>query len=126
MSAKILADKDVNAPMTEQPMGKDVKSMEYHRQVLQSKMAEEDSSNTYVSPSDNIMSPCTAKINTLRNKHASKFVSLLFLPALRSSTNMPFHRAKPKTLFAQASAKKLQSDNPFGAKPVPAKASFQL
>ncbi|KAF4995080.1 hypothetical protein FGRMN_5375 [Fusarium graminum] len=106
MSAKILTDKDVNAPMTEQPMGKDVKSMEYHRQVLQSKMAEEDSSNTYVSPSDNIMSPCTAKINTLRNKHASK--------------------AKPKTLFAQASAKKLQSDNPFGAKPVPAKASFQL
>jgi hypothetical protein len=42
MSAKVLADKDVNAPMTEQPMGKDVKSMEYHRQVLQSKMAEEE------------------------------------------------------------------------------------
>ncbi|CAJ0551985.1 hypothetical protein HG530_008872 [Fusarium avenaceum] len=106
MSAKVLADKDVNAPMTEQPMGKDVKSMEYHRQVLQSKMAEEDTANTYVSPSDNIMSPCSAKINTLRNKHASK--------------------AKPKTLFAQASAKKLQGDNPFGAKPAPAKASFQL
>lgn len=42
MSAKVLADKDVNAPMIEQPVNKDVKSMEYHRQVLQSKMAEEE------------------------------------------------------------------------------------
>jgi hypothetical protein len=42
MSAKVLADKDVNAPMIEQPATKDVKSMEYHRQVLQSKMAEEE------------------------------------------------------------------------------------
>ena len=41
MSAKVLADKDVNAPMTEQPTTKDVKSMEYHRQVRHSKMAEE-------------------------------------------------------------------------------------
>jgi hypothetical protein len=30
---------------------------------------------TYVSPSDNIMSPCTAKITALRNKHASKSVT---------------------------------------------------
>ncbi|KAI1043344.1 hypothetical protein LB505_002035 [Fusarium chuoi] len=77
MSAKVLADKDVNAPMIEQPVTKDVKSMEYHRQVLQSKMAEEET-------------------------------------------------AKPKSLFAQASAKKLQGDNPLGAKPAPAKAGFQL
>lgn len=104
MAAKVLADKDVNAAMTEQqqpaPNG-DVKSMEYHRQVLQSKMAQDetyveqqhgidhcrrrglivanrsrDRSNKYISPSDNIMSPCSAKINALRNKHASKFVFL--------------------------------------------------
>ncbi|RGP68618.1 spo12 [Fusarium longipes] len=105
MSAKILADKDVNAPMTEQPAVKDVKSMEYHRQAFQSKMADEDT-DKYVSPSDNIMSPCSQKINALRNKHASK--------------------AKPKSLFAQASAKKLQGDNPFGARPAPAKAALQL
>ncbi|KAF4464281.1 acyl- dehydrogenase [Fusarium albosuccineum] len=107
MSAKVLADKDVNAPMAaeQQAPGKEVKSMEYHRQVLQSKMAQEESTAKYISPSDNIMSPCTAKINALRNKHANK--------------------AKPKSLFAQASAKKLQSDNPFGAKPAPAKA-FEL
>ncbi|KAF5019710.1 hypothetical protein F66182_8279 [Fusarium sp. NRRL 66182] len=100
----VLGDKDVNAPMVEQPATKDVKSMEYHRQVFQSKMAEDDTTTKYVSPSDNIMSPCSQKINALRNKHASK--------------------AKPKSLFAQASAKKLQGDNPFGAKPAPAKATI--
>ncbi|KAJ6438309.1 spo12 family domain-containing protein [Purpureocillium lavendulum] len=120
---KVLSDKDVNAAMADhqshnqhqqqeyqpqqhQPQqhqqqqqgdGKDVKSMEYHRQVFQNKMTD-DKSDKYVSPSDNIMSPCTAKINALRNKHAAK--------------------VKPKSLFAQASAKKLASDNPFGARPV--------
>ncbi|KAH7264314.1 hypothetical protein FSOLCH5_010172 [Fusarium solani] len=103
MSTKVLADKDVNAAMMEQQAPvKEVKSMEYHRQMLQSKMAQEESTTQYVSPSDNIMSPCTAKINALRNKHASK--------------------AKPKSLFAQASAKKLKGDNPLGAKPAPTKA----
>lgn len=48
MSSKVLADKDANASMADQQVfGKDVKSMEYHRQVLQSKMAEDD---TYVQP----------------------------------------------------------------------------
>lgn len=45
-AAKILGDKDRNAHMAEQPLfkdvksveAKDVKSMEYHRQVLQSKV----------------------------------------------------------------------------------------
>ena len=93
MSYKVLANKDVNAAMAEQvPANKDVKSMEYHRQVFQSKMAQDetyayttcqhseerasltscDRTDKYISPSDNIMSPCTAKINALRNKHASK------------------------------------------------------
>ncbi|KAG8424577.1 hypothetical protein J3458_001354 [Metarhizium acridum] len=100
MSA-VLGDKDVNAAMDQQNAAKDVKSMEYHRQVFQSKMAAETyvllsspasargrlgpraaaasrladaafRTKQYVSPSDNIMSPCTAKINALRNKHASK------------------------------------------------------
>ncbi|CAM1508113.1 Fc.00g049610.m01.CDS01 [Cosmosporella sp. VM-42] len=108
MSQRVLfADKDPNAAMAEQiPAQKDVKSMEYHRQVLQSKMAQEESTDKYISPSDNIMSPCTAKINALRNKHASK--------------------VKPKSLFAQASSKKLQGDNSLGATPVPPKTTFQL
>jgi hypothetical protein len=104
MSAKVLGDKDVNAPLGGDQQqqqatagGKDVKSMEYHRQMFQSKVHEEyappphhlpasllhsvgrnsnnlarSSSKQYVSPSDNIMSPCTAKINALRNKQVSK------------------------------------------------------
>lgn len=50
MSNKVLSNKDVNATMTEQQTStKDVKSMEYHRQVFQSKIAEDDS---YVTRSD--------------------------------------------------------------------------
>lgn len=33
-------------------------------------------SKTYISPSDNIMSPCTAKLSALRNKQVGKYVSL--------------------------------------------------
>ncbi|GKT49151.1 uncharacterized protein ColSpa_09332 [Colletotrichum spaethianum] len=110
MSPNVLADKDVNAAVVvnDSQAAKDVKSMEYHRQVLQSKMAQEkydhkpqtrnaqskalnfdvlDRSKTYISPSDNIMSPCTAKLSALRNKQVGK--------------------VKPKSLFAQTSAKKL-------------------
>ncbi|KAI1776175.1 hypothetical protein F4818DRAFT_413286 [Hypoxylon cercidicola] len=157
-----LSDKDVNQLVQTQnavaankdgkPTGP--KSLEYHRQVLQSKLEEEkyganatnatinnptviatttatttsalstatytndaasrvqnnpqsrllanvdaagDRQNQqYISPSDNIMSPCTAKLNALKGRVAS--------------------RAKPKSLFAQTSAKKFDGENVFGAK----------
>ncbi|KAI0525302.1 hypothetical protein F5B22DRAFT_332716 [Xylaria bambusicola] len=54
------------------------------------------SAQQYISPSDNIMSPCTAKLNALKGRHAGK--------------------AKPKSLFAQASAKKFVGENVFGAR----------
>ena len=41
MSANVLGDKDINATMADQQQtagGKDVKSMEYHRQMFQSKV----------------------------------------------------------------------------------------
>ncbi|KAI0840135.1 hypothetical protein F5Y06DRAFT_248995 [Hypoxylon sp. FL0890] len=142
-----LSDKDVNAPVQTQDAAatkdgvKDGKltgaqSLEYHRQVLQSKMAEEKygtnaitKTNTtcitstdvapahaknpqrrvlanvgaanrrqqqYISPSDNIMSPCTAKLNAFKGRIAG--------------------RAKPKSLFAQTSAKKFDGQDVFGAK----------
>ena len=93
MSGNVLGQKDANAPIEQHTVagGKDVKNMEYHRQMLQSKIQEPcaslaliatvplltftSSQKDLVSPSDNIMSPCTAKINALRNKHASKSVS---------------------------------------------------
>ncbi|KOS21303.1 hypothetical protein ESCO_006722 [Escovopsis weberi] len=90
--------------MKEAKDGKDVRSMEYHRQVFRSKMAEEQS-RSYVSPSDNIMSPASAKISALRNKSALK--------------------AKPKSLFAQASAKKLNGDSPLGAAPLGTRPALQ-
>ena len=42
MSSNVLADRDVNAAAAQQPadVKPDVKSMEYHRQVLQSKLEE--------------------------------------------------------------------------------------
>ena len=59
----------------------------------------QNSPKQYVSPSDNIMSPCTAKLKALRTKQVSK--------------------AKPKSLFAQASARKMEggssNSSPFGA-----------
>ncbi|KAH6648842.1 hypothetical protein BKA67DRAFT_374394 [Truncatella angustata] len=102
MSGNVLSEKNINTHAVQQmdPMaanGKpDVKSMDYHRQVLQNKMEQDKNENNYVSPSDGIMSPCTAKLSAFRNKQVGK--------------------AKPKSLFAQASAKKLDGDNVLGAK----------
>lgn len=44
MSSKVLGDKDVNAPVAEAQKtsgDKDVKSMEYHRQMFQSKITDQ-------------------------------------------------------------------------------------
>ncbi|KAK4159028.1 hypothetical protein QBC43DRAFT_138083 [Cladorrhinum sp. PSN259] len=90
MSSNVLAAKDVNMSMTSDTNIKpDTMSMEYHRQVLQSKM-EQEAEKTYISPSDNIMSPCTAKLSAFRSKQVGK--------------------VKPKSLFAQASVKKLEGE----------------
>ncbi|KAI1804836.1 hypothetical protein F4811DRAFT_552521 [Daldinia bambusicola] len=145
-----LATKDVNASVQTQDAaamdnGKpsSAQTLEYHRQVLHSKMEEEkyganatttttnlDTSNSvtvtvtsvdaaiphnknpqycrlansditngrqqqYVSPSDNIMSPCTAKLSALKGRAVGK--------------------AKPKSLFAQTSAKKFEGKDIFGS-----------
>ncbi|KJF60500.1 Spo12 family protein [Coccidioides immitis RS] len=64
------------------------KSMEYHRQVLKEKLegGALKAPEYYVSPSDDIMSPCTKKICDLKGKK--------------------FKNAKPQVLFAKAIAKK--------------------
>ncbi|KAH8821607.1 hypothetical protein F5884DRAFT_827829 [Xylogone sp. PMI_703] len=100
MSSMVLGDRDVNASVSlssGQPVkdgAKEIKSMEYHRQMLQSKIEQAKENPTYVSPSDNIMSPCTAKLSAYRNKQVGK--------------------AKPKSLFAKTSAKSLGSGSMFG------------
>ncbi|KAK4179837.1 hypothetical protein QBC36DRAFT_321589 [Triangularia setosa] len=113
MSSNVLAAKDVNKSLptqdnnndnasssTDTCVKPDTMSMEYHRQVFQNKMQQEE--KTYISPSDNLMSPCTAKLSAFRSKQVGK--------------------VKPKSLFAQASSKKLDAEGSllFGNKPKPA------
>ena len=62
----------------------------------------------YVSPSDNIMSPCTAKLSAYRSKNFMKCAA----PRTQRSTcnaDRVRVRAKPQTLFAKASAKNMSS-----------------
>ncbi|KAM0804680.1 hypothetical protein BDR22DRAFT_885359 [Usnea florida] len=47
-------------------------SMEYHRQVLQNRLEEDKAQRNYVSPSDTIMSPCTAKLSAYKSKQFGK------------------------------------------------------
>ncbi|EGS21025.1 uncharacterized protein CTHT_0028650 [Thermochaetoides thermophila DSM 1495] len=114
MSGNVLAPRDANTAIpapTDAEMATNTKpnimSMEYHRQVFQSKMKEATENKTYISPSDNIMSPCTAKLSAFRSKQVGK--------------------VKPKSLFAQASAKSLQAsangEDVFGSKPAVPKAN---
>lgn len=126
-NASALAAKDNNVPMatasTTDGQQQKERDLEYHRQVLKSKM-EAQQAGSYVSPSDEIMSPCTAKLNALRNKQVGKYVSpVSFLPSGRqeiSANSNRFRRVKPKSLFAQASSKRLQGQqSPFGSKATP-------
>lgn len=50
------------------------------------------SGNNYVSPSDEIMSPCTAKLNALRNKQVGKYVPSPVAPKI-SSRLLTFSRS---------------------------------
>ncbi|EAU30515.1 conserved hypothetical protein [Aspergillus terreus NIH2624] len=76
-------------------------SMEYHRQVLQGKLENGDKQQaSYVSPSDDIMSPCSKKLSDLKGKRFK-------------------NAGKPQSLFAklgkknfeQSSAEHLQQTN---------------
>jgi len=101
MSSNVLVDRDINAAAPQQSANAkgDVKSMEYHRQVLQSKLDENQGKQLYISPSDNIMSPCTAKLSAYRNKQVGK--------------------AKPKSLFAKTSAKNLGAGSSMFGEQIP-------
>ncbi|ORY00320.1 hypothetical protein BCR34DRAFT_618649 [Clohesyomyces aquaticus] len=92
MSSKVLADRDANAQSkpTPSPEKQKPKSMEYHRQVLESRMKDGQNQQTYVSPSDEIQSPATKKLSAFRNKHINK-------------------KAKPQTLFKKTSTKNFET-----------------
>ncbi|MCJ1303574.1 hypothetical protein MMC08_006384 [Hypocenomyce scalaris] len=100
MSSNVLSFRDANtsAPSLQKSTeAKKPKSMEYHRQVLQSRLEEEKAQQTYISPSDTIMSPCTAKLSAYKSKH--------------------FMKAKPQSLFSKTSSKNIAASSakdPFG------------
>lgn len=74
------------------------------------------------------MSPCTAKLSAFRSKQVGKYVITCSYhgpnPHHRELTVISY-RVKPKSLFAQASAKKLGADGSsnggtlFASKPAP-------
>ncbi|MCJ1339378.1 hypothetical protein MMC09_004667 [Bachmanniomyces sp. S44760] len=100
MASNVLASRDINtsAPAATNPDRKAAatindkapKSMDYHRQVLASRLEEDKAKPTYISPSDTIMSPCTKKLSAYKNKH--------------------FMKAKPQSLFAKTSSKNLPKE----------------
>ncbi|CCU79723.1 unnamed protein product [Blumeria hordei] len=104
MSSSVLKDRDTNAPAVQAP-GKvdadnkpesksDAKIMGFQHQAPRSLFGENISRTTYTSPSDTIMSPCTAKLSAYRGKQAGKI--------------------KPKSLFARNPAGVAPPGNLFG------------
>ncbi|KAF1915699.1 hypothetical protein BDU57DRAFT_518799 [Ampelomyces quisqualis] len=91
MPSNVLGVRDNNVQIKQTPSPKKDKpqSMEYHRQVLQSRM-KNDHPQQYVSPSDEIMSPATQKLQAFKTKHAMK-------------------KSKPQTLFKKTSSKNFLS-----------------
>ncbi|KAJ5191684.1 Spo12 [Penicillium cinerascens] len=69
-----LADRDTNTHLAntntdKSDMKADLSSMECHRQTLQGKLDNDEKQPTaYVSPSDELMSPCTKKLSDIKGK----------------------------------------------------------
>ncbi|KAF9890949.1 hypothetical protein FE257_005206 [Aspergillus nanangensis] len=79
-----------------------INSMEYHRQILQGKLDNGDKQQaSYVSPSDDIMSPCSKKLSDLKGKRFK-------------------NAGKPQSLFAKLGKKSFEQqssgDHPTGEK----------
>ncbi|KAF2253833.1 hypothetical protein BU26DRAFT_548203 [Trematosphaeria pertusa] len=106
MSSKILSNRDTNAQLKPMPSPEknDPKSLEYHRQMLQSRLKGEQTQQ-YVSPSDEIMSPATQKLNAFRHKHVAKKSRPQTL--FKSTSSKNFEAAKGAAMFAD-----IPKDNP--------------
>ncbi|KAF2262093.1 hypothetical protein CC78DRAFT_535143 [Lojkania enalia] len=91
MSSNALSVRDNNARLkpSPSPEKEKPKSLEYHRQVLEARL-KNGHTEQYISPSDEIMSPASQKLNAFRNKHVMK-------------------KAKPQTLFKKTSTKNFET-----------------
>ncbi|CAA9957866.1 hypothetical protein CFE70_001429 [Pyrenophora teres f. teres 0-1] len=91
MSPNVLSARSTNAQVKpvaspDKATDKDTKSLAFHRQVLESRMQDGEHEQKFVSPSDDIMSPATQKLQAFKTKHAMK-------------------KAKPQLLFKKTNAK---------------------
>ncbi|KAI9877608.1 MAG: hypothetical protein M1830_003316 [Pleopsidium flavum] len=145
MSSTVLSDLDINTTVpqpttststststsTTTTTNNKPKSMDYHRQVLQSRLDEDKfvspplpsptlpstpSKQTYISPSDTILSPCTQKLSAFKEKRFMKYLPVPSLTYPSPSPPFPtfFHPlsflpylAKPQSLFAKTSSKSM-------------------
>ncbi|KAF1940921.1 hypothetical protein EJ02DRAFT_213335 [Clathrospora elynae] len=93
MASNILSARDTNMQVkpisSPEKEAEKSKSLDYHRQVLQSRMNSEQEQK-FVSPSDDIMSPATQKLAAFKTKHSTK-------------------KSKPQTLFKKTSAKNYET-----------------
>ncbi|KAK7707352.1 hypothetical protein SLS57_009373 [Botryosphaeria dothidea] len=97
MSANVLASRDTNAQLGQAADDDKPRSLEYHRQVLESRMKSgQMDEQKYVSPSDGIQSPATQKLAAFKNKHG-------------------LQKAKPKTLFGKMSARNMENASSGGS-----------
>ncbi|KAI9924441.1 hypothetical protein ASPWEDRAFT_167419 [Aspergillus wentii DTO 134E9] len=94
-----LADRSTNTHLNNEKLNDlknapaNMNSMEYHRQVLQGKIDSGDKAQaSYVSPSDELMSPCTKKLSDLKGK---RFKNV----------------GKPQSLFAKLGKKNFEASS---------------
>ncbi|KAJ5381293.1 uncharacterized protein N7496_003721 [Penicillium cataractarum] len=100
--AQPLADRPTNTHLANASSGDksdlkgDISSMDYHRQVLQGKLESgEKQPSAYVSPSDDIMSPCTKKLSDIKGKRFK-------------------NAGKPQSLFAKLGKKSYEQSSSAG------------
>ncbi|EOD51761.1 Spo12 [Neofusicoccum parvum] len=107
MSANVLAARDANAQLNQTVDDGKTKSLEYHRQVLESRMKSgQMDEQKYVSPSDGIQSPATQKLAAFKNKHG-------------------LQKSKPKTLFGKMSARNMENAASGGFADIPQNSASQ-
>jgi len=153
MPSTVLSERDTNVQMDQQQQlqqqqdaGKP-KSMEYHRQVLESRMKEGKSvtltpisaalessdkdkattvpehtltkqhafrnQQTYISPSDTIMSPATQKLAAFKNKHIKAYTFPYTLYERMTSLTWD-DSTKPQSLFAKTASKNVNAATASG------------
>ncbi|CAI6333263.1 unnamed protein product [Periconia digitata] len=96
-SPNVLGNRDTNAQLKQASSEEEKpKSMQYHRDMLQSRLDKQKSQEKFVSPSDAIMSPATQKLSAHRGRNILK-------------------NSKPKTLFMQTSSKNHEAAKDSGA-----------